>query len=155
MRRIPSGHGTPCFFAALAESAEDAFFGPGEIAALDRCEAELGNIRAAMDWSFSDGGEPALGLRLGGALWWFWLRRVGIREGRERLEHGLARGRAAPAEVRAKALATASELANFQADYQTAVAWLDESLALYRTFADPFGLAKAQFFLGDSSPESR
>jgi tetratricopeptide (TPR) repeat protein len=51
--------------------------------------------------------------------------------------------------VRAKALAVAGELANFQADYGRALAWLEESLALYRTVADPFGLARAQFFLGD------
>jgi predicted ATPase/DNA-binding CsgD family transcriptional regulator len=137
------------FFLALAERGEDGFFGPEEVAWLDRCEAELGNLRAALDWSVGDGGDSALGLQLDGALWWFWLRRAGLGEGRERLERALAQGLAAPTEVRAKALATAGQLATFQADYGQSLAWLEESLALYRTVADQFGRARAQFFLGD------
>jgi tetratricopeptide (TPR) repeat protein len=136
-------------FVSLAEQAEDAFFGPGEIAALDRCEAELGNFRAAMDWSGGEGGDPAVGLRLGAALWWLWLRRVGLREGREWLEQGLAQGRPVPTDVQAKALAVAAEIATFQADYERALMRLEESLALYDTIADPFGRARAKFFLGD------
>jgi predicted ATPase len=144
---VRSRHAQWCL--RLAEQAEREFFGPNEIAWLDRCEAELGNLRAALDWSTSDGGDPVLGLRLGGALWWFWLRRVGIREGRERLEQAFEHGRAAPVEVRAKALATAGQLGTFQADYRDALARLDESLTLYRSIDEPFGLARTQFFLGD------
>jgi predicted ATPase/DNA-binding CsgD family transcriptional regulator len=137
------------FFVDLAEQAEGEFFGPQEIAWLDRCQQELDNFRAIIAWSSGNGGDPALGLRLGAALWWFWLRRVGVREGREDLERALAQGQAVPPKVRAKALAVAGEHANFQNDYPQAFTWLQESLALYQTLDDPFGLARAQFFLGD------
>ena len=137
------------FFVALAEQAEREFFGPQEIAWLDRCQPELDNFRAVMAWSVSDDGDPALGLRLGAALWWFWLRRVGVREGREDLERALTRGQAVPPEVRAKALAVTGEHATFQADYEQSLAWLEESVALYQALDDPFGLARARFFLSD------
>ncbi|MDQ3870060.1 MAG: helix-turn-helix domain-containing protein, partial [Chloroflexota bacterium] len=48
------------FYVALAEQAEPGFFGPEEMAWLDRCALELDNIRAAMDWSLGDDGDPAL-----------------------------------------------------------------------------------------------
>jgi non-specific serine/threonine protein kinase len=138
------------YFVSVAEQADYAFLGPQEILWFAWCEGELGNLRAALDWSTSDEGDPVLGLRLGAALWWFWLRRLGPREGRERLERGLAMGRLAPPEVRARTLAVAGTLASFQTDYPQAVAWLEESLALYQSLADPFGQARAQLFLGES-----
>ena len=137
------------FFVEFAEQAEAAFFDPEEMAWLDRCAAELGNFRAVLERSIDGEGDPALGLRLGAALWWFWLQRVSLREGRRWLEQALTQDHTAPAAVRAKALAVAGEIATFQNDYSRALAWLEESLALYRAIADPFGLARAQFFLGD------
>ena len=142
-------HRHATFFVGLAERAESKFFGPQEIAWLDRCQPELDNFRAVMAWSTSSDGDPALGLRLGAALWWFWLRRVGVREGREELERALARDQAVRPEVRAKALAVAGEHATFQGDYEQSLAWLEESVALYQTLDDPFGLARARFFQGD------
>jgi len=138
------------FFVDLAECADREFFGPQEISWLDWCTAEVANLRAALEWSTGPGGDPGLGLRLSAALWWFWLRRGSLREGQAWLERGLALGRGAPPEVRARALAVAGELANFQANYAQASAWLEESLALYATITDPMGLARAQLFLGDS-----
>jgi non-specific serine/threonine protein kinase len=136
-------------FVALAERADAEFFGSQEIAWLDWCTAEVANLRAVLEWSTHDGRDPVLGLRLGAALWWFWLRRASLREGRAWLERGLAHGQGVPTGVRAKALAVAGELANFQADYAPALAWLEESLALSATIPDPMGLAQAQLFLGD------
>ena len=136
-------------FVALAEHADHEFFGPQEMAWLNWCTAEVANLRAALDWSIGKEGDPVLGLRLGAALWWFWLRRASLREGREWLERGMARRGMTPPEVLAKALAVAGELANFQADYQRALAWLEQSVALYHTIADRSGLARAQLFLGD------
>jgi DNA-binding CsgD family transcriptional regulator len=40
-------------------------------------------------------------------------------------------------------------MASFQNDYQHGLARLEESLALYQTIDDPFGLAQAQLLLGD------
>jgi tetratricopeptide (TPR) repeat protein len=144
---IRARHAT--FFVEVGEQADHEFFGPQERAWLDRCQGELDNVRAALDWSASDDGDQALGLRLGAALWWLWLRRVSLREGRAWLERGLTRRGAVPAVVRAKALAVAAEIATFQNDYPPALAWLEESLALYRTIDDRFGLARVRLFQGD------
>jgi non-specific serine/threonine protein kinase len=40
-------------------------------------------------------------------------------------------------------------IASFQADYEQALAWLEESVGLYQTIADSYGLARVQSFLGD------
>jgi non-specific serine/threonine protein kinase len=54
----------------------------------DRLEADHDNFRAAMERALRGGKPRALadGLRLAGALWWFWRVRGYWREGRDRLE---------------------------------------------------------------------
>ena len=148
------------YFAALAERAEQEYHSREVDAWLERCRAELGNIRAALAWSASAEGDPEPGLRLAGALWWFW-RRQGrsvpnqprrelsdlTREGQAWLERGLARA-AVPAAVRARALAAVGALAAIEAKYQQAQEQLKEAVALSQDGADPFGAARAQWFLG-------
>jgi predicted ATPase len=57
----------------------------------------------ALSWSL-EGANPELGLRLAGAIWWFWQRHGHLSEGLRWLDEGLARGGAASAIARAKAL---------------------------------------------------
>ena len=133
---------------ALAEKAEVESFGPQEIAWLDCCEAELGNVRAALEWSTGDGGEPLLGLRLGAALLPFWETRGGPAEGVAWLERGLARGAEAPPAARAKSMVALGLLSTYRQDYQRAAELLAAGLSLYRAVADPRGSARAQLFLG-------
>src|SRR5205807_10416435 len=56
------------FFLALAEAAEPELW--RDVAWLERLETEHDNLRAALDWCA--GSSPEAGLRLAGALWWFW-----------------------------------------------------------------------------------
>ncbi len=60
------------YFAALCERAEPNLYGPDAERWIAGLEAELGNLRAALTWSFTDG-EPELGARLIAALHGFWL----------------------------------------------------------------------------------
>ena len=53
-----------------------------------------------------------------------------------------------PAGVRARALAAAGALAAIQADDQRARTLLEDAVALSQEAGDPFGLARAQWFLG-------
>jgi predicted ATPase/class 3 adenylate cyclase len=100
------------YYLALAETAEPQLHGAERQTWLDRLEAEHDNCRAALAWSAaaadrrSPGSAEAaeLGLRLAGALAWFWFVRGYWSEGRAWLAGLLARGDAAPALVRATAL---------------------------------------------------
>jgi predicted ATPase/DNA-binding CsgD family transcriptional regulator len=103
------------YFLALAEEAEPELLGPRETQWYDRLEEEHDNIRAALSWSL-EGASPELGLRLAGAIWWFWQRHGHLSEGLRWLDEGLAKGGGASAITRAKALGGIGWLAYGQAD---------------------------------------
>jgi predicted ATPase len=69
------------FYPALAEEAEPELEGAEPAVWLSRLDAEHGNLRAALAWSLEGTGE--VGLRLAGALGWFWRSRGQHAEGRE------------------------------------------------------------------------
>jgi predicted ATPase/DNA-binding XRE family transcriptional regulator len=120
-------------FLELASEAESALAGPEQARWLDRLEVELDNLRAALSWAV-ESGEVTLALRLGGTLWPFWRIRGHVRDGRPWLERILALpgAAAAPAALRAKALAGLGSLATNMGDYRAAQERLAESLAIYQ-----------------------
>jgi predicted ATPase/DNA-binding CsgD family transcriptional regulator len=91
------------YFLALTEEADPELLGPREAEWYDRLEEEHDNIRAALSWAFKDA-DSQLGLRLAGAIWWFWHRHGHLREGLRWLEGALAKEGGASAIARAKAL---------------------------------------------------
>ncbi len=76
------------YFLTLAEQAGPELRGPDQVTWLDRLDAELDNLRAAMEWSLPVKVEA--GLRLAGALLWFWHIRAHRGEGVEWLERALS-----------------------------------------------------------------
>ena len=87
-------------YAAVAERAREQIEGPGQLAALDRLEAEHDNLRAALAWSLEtpsagqaghpERGERAvIGLRLVHALWPFWYQHGHATEGRRWLQRAM------------------------------------------------------------------
>jgi tetratricopeptide (TPR) repeat protein len=76
------------YFMRLAEEAEPHLTGPTMQAWLDRLEEEHDNIRAALRWARAGGAAEgtAIGLRIGGAIWRFWMVRGYLTEGREALQ---------------------------------------------------------------------
>jgi predicted ATPase/class 3 adenylate cyclase len=137
------------YFLTLAEEAEPKLTGADQQAWLDRLETEHDNLRSALTWSSASGGDATSGLRLAGALWWFWYARGYFSEGRGWLSRLLA---AAPsgqaAAARAKALNGAGRLARQQSDYPAAQALLNESLAIQRQLGDSRGIAMSLNNLG-------
>ena len=72
------------YYLALAEEADrQAGDMCGRKAWVDRLEEEYDNVRAALAFSSSDGGDAASGLRLAGALCGFWVQRGYFDEGRK------------------------------------------------------------------------
>jgi predicted ATPase/DNA-binding SARP family transcriptional activator len=146
------------FYLALVERAEQELIGPDQLRWLDLVEHEHENLRAALTRCL-ESGESAqddtdapgvdTGLRLAGGLHWFWHFRDHQREGLAWLEQMLARGAAAPAAVRAKALSSAGILAGlYSADPARSQTSLNESVALSRNVGDRRQLAIALSRLG-------
>ena len=79
-RQAPAAH-----YLRLAEQAELELDGPQQAVWLERLERENENVRTALRWSLERGeaGQSMeLALRLGGALWLFWVVRGRSTEGR-------------------------------------------------------------------------
>jgi predicted ATPase/DNA-binding SARP family transcriptional activator len=137
------------WFLTLAERAESALRGPDQGPWLERLETEHDNLRAAVEWTLARG-EAEVGLRLGGALLRFWLKRDYFREGRERLAGLLALpGAEAPTEARARVLTGAGLMANNQGDYTAARSCHEESLRIRQALGDRPGIATALNNLGN------
>jgi len=133
------------YFVTLAEAAEPHLYGAGQGAWVRRLEAEHDNLRAALAWAIAH--ESELGLRLAGALGWFWHFHGHHREGRDWLLKALDQAntdaRTDSDRFRAKALNQAGYLAMFLRDLTRAKALLEQSVALWRAVGDPYGLAHA------------
>jgi predicted ATPase/DNA-binding SARP family transcriptional activator/Tfp pilus assembly protein PilF len=133
------------FYLELAEEAEPGLLGPQQREWLERLDAELDNIRAALTWAV-DTREAEVGLRIGSALWRFWQLRDHLREGRERLEELLALGSGSPG-TRAEAQTRTASLA-LQDDPETGRQLLEESLAVHRREGNARMVAHALGLLG-------
>ncbi len=158
--------GHAAYFLALAERAEPELMGSEQRSWLDRLEREHDNLRVALGWSEARG-EAETGLRLVAALWWFWLIRGHLREGRawvERLLRQEATTAAAtgteashgagepvltvPGGLRARVLLAGGALAFRQGDEATAVPWLEQAEADARAAGDLRTAAQALRYLG-------
>ena len=141
------------YYVTLAERAEPELRGPQARLWMDRLEVEYHNLRAVLSWSQRMDGGVELGVRLAGAIWWFWELRGRRREGRDWLDALLsvppaARLDDAQRAARAKALHGAGSLAVNQGDHPQAMAVLEESLALARELGDQRLQAWALWDLG-------
>jgi non-specific serine/threonine protein kinase len=113
-------------FVALAEEAEPMLLTPSR-ELLENLEAEHDNFRTTLSWSLERGGIE-LGLRLAGALRWFWFARGYLGEGRKWLEELLHEGERTAARI--KALLALSWLAHQQGDADVAKAAAEAGLGL-------------------------
>lgn len=142
-------------FLGFCEEIEPELAGGRSDMALARMEAEHDNVRVALDWSLEH--DPAVGLRIGGAIWRFWQHRTHLEEGQRRLEALLA---AAGAGTDRSALGRGSTALGgavyWQGDYAAARRAYEEAVAHYRAAGDEAALAGGLYdlsypvaFLGD------
>jgi predicted ATPase/DNA-binding CsgD family transcriptional regulator len=134
------------YLLAMAEQAEAVLARAVEPAVLDRLEADLDNLRAALSW-FADVGDADGLLRLATALGRFWSLRSYRAEGIAWVERALASGETTPA-TRAHALVQLGVLLSGAPDRQRAVAAIEAGLALHRAFGDEHAIGEGLTMLG-------
>ena len=130
-------------YAALAEQAYEQLYGPAQLAALDRLEAEHDNLRAALTWSLAPGPTTIpdtervdIGLRLVEALAAFWHQHGHATEGRRWLQRAID---LASDDNGARVAAVAHGLGILltqQNEFAAAIPLFERSLAIYRDAGD-------------------
>jgi predicted ATPase/DNA-binding CsgD family transcriptional regulator len=129
------------YYVALAEAAAPQLVAAGQATWLDRLDAELGNLRAAIAVSLTHA-DPEPGLRLTASLRRYWRARGHAAEGadvlRALLDAPAARAATLP---RARALAAAVHLLQQTGGYAIAGDYCQEALAIARAADDDYLVA--------------
>ncbi|MCA1680391.1 MAG: LuxR C-terminal-related transcriptional regulator [Actinobacteria bacterium] len=143
-------------YLQLAERAEPELTGSDQAAWFERLETERGNLRAAIEWSLSQG-EADRPLRLAGALVLYWCVRCRFSEGRELLSACVAAGDGADPRLQAKVLWGAGFLTLMNGDDAAAIdrgdlpparTRFEHCLAVSRASGDTQGLRLGLMGLG-------
>ena len=129
------------YYLALAEAAAPQLVAADQAQWLDRLDAELGNLRAAIAFSLTQA-DPAPGLRLATSLRVYWEVRGHAAEGTSALQALLDMPAAQEATLpRARALAAAVHLLQQTGGYATAEDYCQEALAIARAAGDDYLVA--------------
>lgn len=135
------------YFLDLAERAAPELTGAGQTGWWDKLAREHENFRAALDWAEARAratSDASDAMRLGVALWRFWLVRGHVEEGAKRLERLLQLpGARTNLTLRAALLNGLATLAQTQGRLPFARDLLKECLDLYRGANDEPGIAQA------------
>jgi predicted ATPase/class 3 adenylate cyclase/DNA-binding CsgD family transcriptional regulator len=130
------------YYLALAEAAAPQLIAHDQAEWLDRLDAELGNLRAAIAYSLTQT-DPAPGLRLATSLGVYWRARGHAAEGAGVLRALLDAPAAQEATLpRARALATAASLLQQLGSYAIAGDYCQEALAIARAAGDDYLVAE-------------
>ncbi len=136
------------YFLQFVESLEPELRGPKQLQGLDRLEADLDNLRAALEWSLrNDDPQQAISLRLAAAMTWFWLMKGYLFEGRTWLERALQNRMneaSEPSAPLAKALCDLGWLAMWKGDYRAAYDWLERGISMWQSLGDERNVAYAR-----------
>jgi predicted ATPase/DNA-binding SARP family transcriptional activator len=112
--------------------------GPAHTGWLTDMTADHDTIVAALGWALRDG-DPAQGLEIAAAMWWYWWVAGRMAEGRAWLGRALADGPPGPSSLRARALRAAATLARNSGDLPEARRLGEECLATFRRLDDRKG----------------
>ena len=137
------------YFLRLAEEADPQMFGPEREGWMERLDREEANLRAALAWSKADRNAVQTGLRLVGALAFYWSLRDSVREGRTWSEGMLERTDGTDrSAARGKALVGAGWLAWFEGDYAAASLQAEEGLSIVRERGEKWEIGNVEWLLG-------
>ena len=133
------------YYLALAEEAAPQLVAADQAQWLDRLDAELGNLRAAVAFS-STQADPEPGLRLAALLQVFWPARGRAAEGAGLLQRLLDAPAAQRATLpRGRALAAAARLLLKTGGYAVAADYCEEALAIARAAGDDYLVADLHY----------
>lgn len=139
------------FFCQLGIEGECEVIGKDQALWIERLETEHDNLRAVLERTLSEGTHRLpQGLRLAGALWWFWILRDHLTEGQMWLERALAKTAGQPelATARTRLLPRTAFLTMIQGDDNQATALATETLARSQEIHDPYTTGMALLVLG-------
>jgi predicted ATPase len=137
------------YFLRLAEEAGPHMFRPERDVWMERLDREEANLRAALAWCKADSNAVQTGLRLVGALAFYWVLRGYLREGRTWVEAMLARTDGTDrSAARGGALLGAGWLACVEGDFEAASPSAEECLSIARERGDKRAIANAELLLG-------
>ncbi|MCE7860868.1 MAG: XRE family transcriptional regulator [Chloroflexi bacterium CFX2] len=126
------------YYLHVAEEAEPYLFGARQQDWKNRLELDHDNLRVALAWSL-ESDQIEAGLKMAGALAWFWHSKGHLSEGNLWLEKILASGISTQSKERAKAFRASSILATDTGDYIRARVLAESSIKLYREIGDNRG----------------
>ncbi|MFI7705614.1 ATP-binding protein [Nonomuraea sp. NPDC049480] len=134
-------------YRSLAERQSIDRLGPDQLESFRILQAELPNVRTALEFCYSSPASAEGGLDMAARLGAFWLLAGALTEGRHRLDHGLD---LAPARTRTRitALWVDALLAIYQRDPAAATARLGQCHALAEELADETGRTYAAMTAG-------
>ena len=137
------------YYLRVAEEAEPYLFRAGQQDWKNRLELDHDNLRVALAWSL-ESNQIEAGLKMAGALAWFWHSTGHLSEGNLWLEKLLASGSGTQGKERAKALRASSILSTDTGDYIRARAFAESSVKIYREIGDKRGAGLVLVDLGGS-----
>jgi predicted ATPase/class 3 adenylate cyclase len=137
------------YMDALLVKVADAASGPEEVKWFAALDDELDNLRSVMEWAMTHQ-HPSLIFKAG-RLWAYWLQRLNLREPLGWLERGLALEFDGSPIERARAFATAGNLASELGDQQRHKKYYESALVLYREADDAKGISTCLNGLGSDA----
>ena len=136
------------YFADMVQSAQSDMHGPLELEWLDRLDAEIDNLRAALEWT-AQTHDLKQGAHLVSGLWYWWATRGYLREGKRWSEQVLPDAISAgePA-ARATAHFVLGELAMYMGYLALSQAHFEQAMHLATTIGDEHLMVEAGRSLG-------
>jgi tetratricopeptide (TPR) repeat protein len=132
------------FFLDLARRAEPELMGLRQASWLKELHLEHDNLRSALDWCMSPAQlaeQPDRALDFSTALWWFWVKRGFLTEGRQWLDRAVEMAPKSSPSRRARACAALANMTYFKGDFSDTATYAMNSVALGREAGDLFSVA--------------
>lgn len=135
------------YYLDLAERSDAESDSPRQQLWVERLRTERANLWAALDYCMKEPGETKSGLRMGAALWFYWIACGFVRDGRKWLDRALAVD-IGPSEERARGLLIGGWTALLQGDNARGVERLEAGRRMALDLDDSDAVTLATLTLG-------